>query len=94
MPTECGALKPASLPISGVSGRGGGIWRGVRLLCGKDADVSGLPWGASLLQYVDMNSSRNLFIFGFSIYCGLAIPNWVNKNPERLQTGDSLSSKL
>lgn len=42
---------------------------------------------ASLPQYVDMNSSRNIFIFGFSIYCGLAIPNWVNKNPERLQTG-------
>ncbi|XP_021047484.1 solute carrier family 23 member 1-like [Mus pahari] len=34
-----------------------------------------------------MNSSRNLFVFGFSIYCGLAIPNWVNKNPEKLQTG-------
>ncbi|XP_039716797.1 solute carrier family 23 member 1-like isoform X2 [Pteropus medius] len=43
--------------------------------------------GISNLQYVDMNSSRNIFVFGFSIYCGLAIPNWVNKNPERLQTG-------
>ncbi|XP_008705821.1 solute carrier family 23 member 1 isoform X1 [Ursus maritimus] len=43
--------------------------------------------GISNLQYVDMNSSRNLFIFGFSIYCGLAIPSWVNKNPEKLQTG-------
>lgn len=27
-------------------------------------------------------------MFGFSIYCGLAIPNWVNKNPEKLQTGE------
>ncbi|XP_037369749.1 solute carrier family 23 member 1-like [Talpa occidentalis] len=43
--------------------------------------------GISNLQYVDMNSSRNLFVFGFSIYCGLAIPNWVNKNQEKLQTG-------
>ncbi|XP_061270776.1 solute carrier family 23 member 1-like isoform X2 [Bos javanicus] len=43
--------------------------------------------GISNLQYVDLNSSRNLFIFGFSIFCGLAIPNWVNKNPERLRTG-------
>ncbi|XP_053409588.1 solute carrier family 23 member 1-like isoform X2 [Nycticebus coucang] len=43
--------------------------------------------GISNLQYVDMNSSRNLFVFGFSIYCGLAIPNWVNKNPRILQTG-------
>ncbi|KAM7121236.1 solute carrier family 23 member 1-like isoform 3-T3 [Molossus nigricans] len=43
--------------------------------------------GISNLQYANMNSSRNLFVFGFSLYCGLAIPNWVNKNPERLQTG-------
>ncbi|XP_036905041.1 solute carrier family 23 member 1-like isoform X2 [Sturnira hondurensis] len=43
--------------------------------------------GISNLQYVDMNSSRNLFVFGFSIFCGLAIPNWVNKNPEKVQTG-------
>ncbi|XP_037021711.2 solute carrier family 23 member 1-like isoform X2 [Artibeus jamaicensis] len=43
--------------------------------------------GISNLQYVDMNSSRNLFVFGFSIFCGLTIPNWVNKNPEKVQTG-------
>ncbi|XP_044636435.2 solute carrier family 23 member 1-like isoform X6 [Equus asinus] len=43
--------------------------------------------GISNLQYVDMNSSRNIFVFGFSIFCGLAIPNWVNKNSEKLQTG-------
>ncbi|XP_072508749.1 solute carrier family 23 member 1-like isoform X2 [Notamacropus eugenii] len=43
--------------------------------------------GISYLQYVDMNSSRNLFVFGFSIYCGLTIPNWVNRNPEQIQTG-------
>ncbi|XP_062954719.1 LOW QUALITY PROTEIN: solute carrier family 23 member 1-like [Cynocephalus volans] len=43
--------------------------------------------GISNLQYVGMNSSRNLFIFGFSIYCGLTIPNWVKKNAEILQTG-------
>nr|XP_010981456.2 solute carrier family 23 member 1-like isoform X2 [Camelus dromedarius] len=43
--------------------------------------------GISNLQYVDMNSSRNLFVFGFSIYCGLAVPSWVNKNPEKVHTG-------
>lgn len=51
--------------------------------------------GSCLPQYVDMNSSRSLFAFGFSIYCGLTIPNWVSKNPEMLQTGDcSLPSGL
>uniref|UniRef100_A0A8C3RU50 Solute carrier family 23 member 1 n=1 Tax=Chelydra serpentina TaxID=8475 RepID=A0A8C3RU50_CHESE len=43
--------------------------------------------GVSNLQYVDMNSSRNLFIFGFSVYAGLAIPHWVNKNSQVLETG-------
>uniref|UniRef100_A0A8D0GHU2 Solute carrier family 23 member 1-like n=1 Tax=Sphenodon punctatus TaxID=8508 RepID=A0A8D0GHU2_SPHPU len=43
--------------------------------------------GVSNLQYADMNSSRNLFIFGFSIYAGLTVPNWVNKNPDVLETG-------
>nr|XP_008256371.1 solute carrier family 23 member 1 [Oryctolagus cuniculus] len=43
--------------------------------------------GISNLQYADMNSSRNLFVFGFSIYCGLAVPSWANRNPEILQTG-------
>ncbi|XP_073506309.1 solute carrier family 23 member 1-like isoform X2 [Phyllobates terribilis] len=43
--------------------------------------------GMSNLQYADMNSSRNIFIIGFSIFCGLSIPNWVNNNPELLETG-------
>ncbi|XP_013890046.1 xan_ur_permease domain-containing protein [Austrofundulus limnaeus] len=43
--------------------------------------------GISNLQYVDMNSSRNIFIFGFSIFAGLAIPNWVLKNPKAIATG-------
>ncbi|XP_069619275.1 solute carrier family 23 member 1-like isoform X2 [Ranitomeya imitator] len=43
--------------------------------------------GMSNLQYADMNSSRNIFIIGFSIFCGLSIPNWVNNNAELLKTG-------
>lgn len=43
--------------------------------------------GISNLQYTDMNSSRNLFIFGFSIFAGLTVPNWVQNNTEVLETG-------
>lgn len=43
--------------------------------------------GISNLQFADMNSSRNLFIFGFSMFIGLTIPNWVNKNPTLTETG-------
>ncbi|XP_078527267.1 solute carrier family 23 member 1-like [Lissotriton helveticus] len=43
--------------------------------------------GISNLQYADMNSSRNIFIIGFSIFSGLTIPNWVNKNTKLIETG-------
>ncbi|XP_076848497.1 xan_ur_permease domain-containing protein isoform X2 [Brachyhypopomus gauderio] len=43
--------------------------------------------GVSNLQYTDMNSSRNIFIFGFSMFTGLVIPNWVTKNPSLIATG-------
>ncbi|XP_078272603.1 xan_ur_permease domain-containing protein [Rhinoraja longicauda] len=43
--------------------------------------------GISNLQFVDMNSSRNIFIFGFSMFAGMVIPNWMNKHPESIQTG-------
>uniref|UniRef100_UPI0035901EB7 solute carrier family 23 member 1-like n=1 Tax=Myxine glutinosa TaxID=7769 RepID=UPI0035901EB7 len=33
--------------------------------------------GLSNLQFVDLNSSRNLFVLGFSIFFGLAIPNYI-----------------
>ncbi|KAI4801972.1 hypothetical protein KUCAC02_019836 [Chaenocephalus aceratus] len=43
--------------------------------------------GVSNLQSTDMNSSRNIFIFGFSIMSALVIPNWIMKNPGFLDTG-------
>ncbi|CAB1322939.1 unnamed protein product [Coregonus sp. 'balchen'] len=43
--------------------------------------------GVSNLQYADMNSSRNIFIFGFSMFSGLVIPNWIFKNPDAIATG-------
>ncbi|XP_029453096.1 solute carrier family 23 member 2-like isoform X2 [Rhinatrema bivittatum] len=43
--------------------------------------------GISNLQFADMNSSRNIFITGFSIFLGLAVPSWVHKNSKLLETG-------
>lgn len=43
--------------------------------------------GVSNLQTADMNSSRNIFIFGFSMFSALTIPNWILKNPTSIQTG-------
>ncbi|XP_039981942.1 solute carrier family 23 member 1-like [Xiphias gladius] len=43
--------------------------------------------GISNLQSTDMNSSRNIFVFGFSMFTALVIPNWIMKNPNFLETG-------
>ena len=42
--------------------------------------------GISNLQFADMNSSRNLFIDGFSIVFGLALPHYMNAHPDATST--------
>ncbi|KAI4825628.1 hypothetical protein KUCAC02_021308 [Chaenocephalus aceratus] len=44
--------------------------------------------GISNLQYVDLNSSRNLLILGFSTFSGLVLPTWFHSNPGIIDTGD------
>jgi len=43
--------------------------------------------GISSLQTVDMNSGRNLFIIGISLFTGLALPQWIIENPTAISTG-------
>ncbi|XP_071960294.1 solute carrier family 23 member 2-like [Antedon mediterranea] len=43
--------------------------------------------GLSNLQFANMNSSRNIFIIGFSLLMGLALPWWFADNPGIIQTG-------
>ncbi|XP_019646793.1 PREDICTED: solute carrier family 23 member 1-like [Branchiostoma belcheri] len=45
--------------------------------------------GMSSLQFVDLNSSRNLVILGFSLFCGLMVPGWMWDNPGVIRTGSS-----
>ncbi len=37
--------------------------------------------GLSNLQFVDLNSARNLFILGFAFFMGLSVPEYFNSNP-------------
>uniref|UniRef100_U3J8G7 Solute carrier family 23 member 2 n=1 Tax=Anas platyrhynchos platyrhynchos TaxID=8840 RepID=U3J8G7_ANAPP len=37
--------------------------------------------GLSNLQFIDLNSSRNLFVLGFSIFFGLVLPSYLKQNP-------------
>ena len=43
--------------------------------------------GISNLQFADMNSSRNLFIVGFSIVFALALPHYLESHPNAIETG-------
>ena len=43
--------------------------------------------GISNLQFADVNSSRNLFIVGFSIVFGLGLPNYMKNHPDAIKTG-------
>ena len=47
----------------------------------------------SNLQYIDMQSSRNLAVIGISIMVGLMIPFWATNNPNALQTGKAFLYK-
>ncbi|XP_047739598.1 solute carrier family 23 member 1 [Hyalella azteca] len=43
--------------------------------------------GLSALQHVVLSSPRNLFVLGFSVFTGLAVPMWVKQHPGSLRTG-------
>nr|XP_020446500.1 solute carrier family 23 member 1 [Monopterus albus] len=43
--------------------------------------------GLSNLQLVDLNSSRNLFVLGFSMFFGLMMPAYLDTHPNSIHTG-------
>ncbi|XP_023931886.1 solute carrier family 23 member 1 isoform X2 [Lingula anatina] len=50
--------------------------------------------GISNLQFVDLNSPRNLFILGFSFFFGLSLPQWLTANPNAIQTGSETMDQI
>lgn len=44
--------------------------------------------GLSNLQLVDLNSSRNLFVLGFSMFFGLTLPAYLDAHPKSINTGE------
>lgn len=44
--------------------------------------------GIFTLRSVNLTSSRNLAIFGLSLYTGIVIPEWVERYPEAIATGN------
>lgn len=51
--------------------------------------------GLSALQYVDLRSSRNLYIIGLSLFFPMVLCQWIKNNPNVIQTGnETLDSTL
>ncbi|XP_055928262.1 solute carrier family 23 member 2-like isoform X1 [Argiope bruennichi] len=50
--------------------------------------------GLSTLHFVDLNSSRNLFVLGFSLFMALCIPKWIQANPGAIQTGSDSADQI
>lgn len=48
----------------------------------------------SNLQYVNLTSTRNLAIIGLSVIMGLAVPYWVEKTPDGIQTGNENADRI
>ncbi|XP_059162541.1 solute carrier family 23 member 2-like [Physella acuta] len=48
--------------------------------------------GISNLQHVDLNSSRNLFVFGLPVFFGLSVSNWVSTH--QVKTGSELADQV
>ncbi|OQR78006.1 solute carrier family 23 member 2-like [Tropilaelaps mercedesae] len=50
--------------------------------------------GLSNLQFVDLNSSRNIFVLGASLFLGLCIPSWMANNTNVINLGNEAVTQV
>ncbi|XP_071451216.1 solute carrier family 23 member 1 isoform X2 [Hetaerina americana] len=50
--------------------------------------------GISTLHFVSLNSFRNMYIIGFSIFFALVLPQWMNDHPDAIKTGSEFIDQL
>ncbi|KAK2880500.1 hypothetical protein Q8A73_023198 [Channa argus] len=62
---------------------------GTRLVWCRETDLA-LRSDTGPTGYVDLNSSRNLLILGFSTFSGLVLPAWFHSNPGIIDTDKAL----
>ncbi|KAG8042724.1 hypothetical protein G9C98_005364 [Cotesia typhae] len=48
-------------------------------------------FGLSSLQYINLNSARNLYILGFSIFFPLVLSKWMIQNSDVIKTGNEIA---
>ncbi|XP_067656368.1 solute carrier family 23 member 1-like [Haliotis asinina] len=71
---------------------------GAALACVPDPVVGGViiiicgllvSIGFSTLRYVNLSSSRNLTILGLSLFVGVFLPEWIDRHPDVINTGNT-----
>ncbi|XP_070578754.1 solute carrier family 23 member 1-like [Ptychodera flava] len=86
------------LLISGIFGKFGAILATLPLPIVGGALIAIfsiiLAAGTANLQFVNMNSSRSLCIFGTAVFCGVMIPSWVEANPGAIDTGNDEADQI
>ncbi|OWF56540.1 solute carrier family 23 member 1-like [Mizuhopecten yessoensis] len=50
--------------------------------------------GLSNLQFVDLSSSRNIFVLGTSLFFGLSFPVWIKDHPNSIDTGNEVVDQI
>lgn len=50
--------------------------------------------GLSNLHHVDLNSSRNLFVLGVSLFFGFSMPVWMKDHPDVINTGNDVIDQI
>ncbi|XP_076348388.1 solute carrier family 23 member 1-like [Tachypleus tridentatus] len=61
-------------------------------ICVMFALVTGA--GLSNVQFIDLHSSRNIFILGFSLFMGITIPKWFSGHPGTIDVGNDVANQL
>ena len=88
--TRVGSLRvvrtgAAFMLVLGVFGKFGALFTTIPqpivggMYCAMFAMITGV--GLSSLQFVDLNSARNLFILGFSFFMGMSLPEYFSSHP-------------
>ncbi|XP_046368354.2 solute carrier family 23 member 1-like [Haliotis rufescens] len=54
------------------------------IICGMLVSI-----GFSTLRYVNLNSSRNLAVLGLSFFVGVFLPEWIDRHPDIINTGNT-----
>ena len=50
--------------------------------------------GLSNLQFIDLNSSRNLLVLGFSVFFSLVLSQWMKANPGAVSSGSHIVDQI